>query len=423
MNKIEPYDWQQPSVDSMLNILQSGNVCLNTSDTGTGKTVTALAVLKQLNTKALIVCPKAVHTAWRRTAEAMDCSNLIHGIVNAERLQFKNDYFQDNKWLIPKDMLIIWDEVHRGASGPKSNTTKILALTRPLGYKVLAMSATIANSPLQMRAVGYLAGLHQFKDSSYWRWCVANGCFRKPPIKGYHFPKGPSGRRHMLKIREDLKDVMVRVRKDEIPDFPETTILVNLYDLETDYQKAINDTWNSMRTELSEVRNNPLTERLRAREVTELCKVDLITDLAKAEIEEGNSVVIFVNFRSVKAKLVHSLNEYKPAYIHGNQKNRQEMIDKFQADETPVIVCMSQAGGVGISLHQTAGKRPRVSFITPSDKADDLLQCLGRVNRANGGSSIQTIVLAAGTVEEKIQRNLQGKLRNMEALQDGDLEI
>lgn len=421
---MEPYAWQRAAVDKQTAALQAGNVCLNASDTGTGKTVMALASLKELGGRALIVCPKQVHTAWRRTAEAVGIPEALYGVINAERLQFKNPYFQTNEWLIPKDTLIIWDEVHKGASGPDSNTSKILALTRPLGYKVLAMSATIANSPLQMRALGYLAGLHQFRKDSYYRWCLENGCFRMPLIKGYHFPKGPSGRLHMLKIHEQLADRLVRVRKAEVPDFPETTILVNLYNLEESYQKAINEAWATMRTELRDNRPNALTERLRAREVTELCKVELLCDLARAEIEEGNSVVIFVNFRSVMARLLENLKEFNPVHLAGglSPMARTAGVDAFQSDQAHVIVCMSQIG-VGVDLHQLEGRRPRASFLTPSDKADELLQCLGRVNRANGGSSIQTIVLAADTVEEKVHRNLQGKLKNLEALQDGDLEL
>lgn len=422
---IKAYDWQQPSVDRMVDILSTGNFCLNASDTGTGKTVTALAAAAKLNVKALVVCPKQVHTAWLRTAEAMGCSQVIDGIVNSEKLQFTNPYFKNNTWLLPKDRLIIWDEVHRGASGPKSTTTKILALTRPLGYKVLAMSATVASSPLQLRAVGYLAGLHQFKPASYWPWCIENGCFKQPPIRGLMFPKGRMGTLHMLKIHEDLSGVLVRVRRDEVPDFPATTILCNLYDLDNTYAKAVEKAWAEMREALKKPRPDILTERLRARETTELCKVELLTDLVTNAVEEGSSVVAFVNFRSTLARLHGALNAHNPGMIFGGQSNlaRQDVIDGFQVDKFHVLLCMGQAGGLGISLHQLPGMRPRVSFLTPSDRVDELTQCLGRIHRSGGGASIQTIVLAAGTVEDKIHKNLQGKLGNLSALQDGDLEV
>lgn len=421
---ITPYHWQEPSVAKMVEVLRNGNFCINASDTGTGKTVTALAALKQLGGRALIVCPKIVHTAWLRTAEEMACRDQIYGIVNPERLQYSNPYFVGNTWRIPKSLLIIWDEVHRGASGPKATTTKILALTRPLGYKVLAMSATIASSPLQMRAIGYLAGLHQFKPSSYWEWCRANGCFHQDPIPGLRFPKGPRARAFMEQIGRQLQPVMTRIRIADVPDFPETLIQANLYDLETTYAQQIKDAWDNLREALREERSDELTERLRAREITELCKVALLSDLAREAIEEaGKSVVVFVNFRSTLAALQDKLGKFKPHAIYGGQTDaeRQLGIAAFQADDCPLMLCMSQAGGLGIDLHGLPGKRERISFITPSDKATDFIQCLGRIHRSGGSKTIQTVVLAAGTVEEKIHTNLQGKLSNLSALQDGDL--
>ena len=421
---ITPYPWQEPSVAKMVEVLRNGNFCINASDTGTGKTVTALAALKQLGSQALLVCPKIVHTAWLHTAEEMACRNQIHGIVNPERLQYSNPYFVGNTWKIPKSLLIIWDEVHRGASGPKATTTKILALTRPLGYKVLAMSATIASSPLQMRAIGYLAGLHQFKPASYWEWCRANGCFHQDPIPGLRFPKGPRARAFMEQIGRQLQPVMTRIRIADVPDFPETLIQANLYDLETTYAQQIKDAWDNLREALREKRADELTERLRAREITELCKVALLSDLTREAIEEaGKSVVVFVNFRSTLAALQDNLGKFKPHAIYGGQTDaeRQLGIAAFQADDCPLMLCMSQAGGLGINLHGLPGKRERISFTTPSDKATDFIQCLGRIHRSGGSKTIQTVVLAAGTVEEKIHTNLQGKLSNLSALQDGDL--
>ena len=421
---ITPYHWQEHSVAKMVEVLRNGNFCINASDTGTGKTVTALAALKQLGSQALLVCPKIVHTAWLHTAEEMACRNQIHGIVNPERLQYSNPYFVDNTWRIPKSVLIIWDEVHRGASGPKATTTKILALTRPLGYKVLAMSATIASSPLQMRAIGYLAGLHQFKPSSFWEWCRANGCFHQDPIPGLRFPKGPRARAFMEQIGRQLQPVMTRIRIADVPDFPETLIQANLYDLETTYAQQIKDAWDNLREALRARRSDELTERLRAREITELCKVALLSDLAREAIEDaGKSVVVFVNFRSTLAALQDKLGKFKPHAIYGGQTDaeRQLGIAAFQADDCPLMLCMSQAGGLGINLHGLPGKRERTSFITPSDKATDFIQCLGRIHRSGGSKTIQTVVLAAGTVEEKIHTNLQGKLSNLSALQDGDL--
>jgi hypothetical protein len=60
--------------------------------------------------------------------------------------------------------------------------------------------------------------------------------------------------------------------------------------------------------------------------------------------------------------------------------------------------------------------------VRPTYKADELIQCLGRIYRAGGlGSVVQRIVLVAGTVEERVYRRLQFKINNIATLTDDDL--
>lgn len=426
---ITPYIWQRQSVEDLVRILSAGQFALNTSDTGTGKTIVALESIKRLQLPALIVCPKQVHTAWLQTADEMDCTKQIFGVVNAERLQFKNQFFRDKQWRIPPETLIVWDEVHRGASGPKSNTSKILAYTKPQQLKVLAMSATIASSPLQMRALGYLAGLHSYSDASYWPWCISNGCFKRPYINGLFFPKGTRGVELMANIGAQLQPMMTRIQIDQVPGFPETRILANLYDLDKDYLSLVKDAYRHMANQISSAKGTPRVERLRARQVTELAKVDLFKDLALDDHRNGKSVVVFVNFRESLARIAASLRMHLDdnlvAVIKDGQtmEERKNIVDNFRNDIVQVLVCMSQIGGVGINLHGAPGRRLRTSWLSPGDRADEFKQCLGRIHRAGGSYTVQTLVLAAGTVEEAVHKNLRGKLANMSALTDGDFSL
>ena len=417
---ITPYTWQQPSVDKLNKIIAEGGFAINASDTGTGKTIVALQVLKDQNRRGLIICPKAVHTAWQRTAVLMGCSHLIYGVTNPERLQYKNPYVKNLLWDLPDDVLIIWDEFHKGASGPKSKTTKIAAATKPQGKQMLAMSATIATSPLNMRALGYLAGLHGFRPSNYFNWCRTNGCFAAAYANNaLVFPKGIKGQLIMNDINKQLDPLMTRISIENIPEFPETHIIANLYDIAASYTKEINEITKDMKEQLSKPSANPLTTRLKARQRTELIKVPLLVDLVQEAIEQDKSIVVFVNFRETLSALYEHLPQ--SGLIHGGQKKevRQQYIDEFQEDKRQVLLATTQAGGVGISLHGLPGRRQRVSFITPNDSASEFVQCLGRIHRAGGSPSTQTIVLIAGTVEEKIHQNLQGKLANLKSLVDG----
>ncbi len=60
----------------------------------------------------------------------------------------------------------------------------------------------------------------------------------------------------------------------------------------------------------------------------------------------------------------------------------------------------------------------------PGYRADSLRQALGRIHRDGAKSkSIQYIVFAAGTVEEKVKRRVDAKLHRLDLLNDGDLDV
>ena len=82
----------------------------------------------------------------------------------------------------------------------------------------------------------------------------------------------------------------------------------------------------------------------------------------------------------------------------------------------------SAAGNAGIGLHDLNGTYARGSILSPSYSAINLVQCLGRIHRAEGKTPcIQKIMFAAGTIEERCCERVQSKLDNLDLLNDGDL--
>ena len=165
-----------------------------------------------------------------------------------------------------------------------------------------------------------------------------------------------------------------------------------------------------------------LTLVLRARQAIELHKVPAMVEMTKTAIEEGQSVVLLVNFTETICALAAKLN--CSDIICGGQsaEERQSVIDRFQRNEIPVVIANIQAGGVGVSLHDPTGKRSRLSIISPTFSAADLRQALGRVHRAGGAASIQKICFAAGTCEEHTAQVCAAKLAHIDLLNDGDMQ-
>jgi hypothetical protein len=94
----------------------------------------------------------------------------------------------------------------------------------------------------------------------------------------------------------------------------------------------------------------------------------------------------------------------------------------FQSDEKRIMLVNLAAGNAGVSLHDLNGNHPRVSIVSPSFSAINMLQALGRIHRAEAKTPcVQKVFFAADTIEENCCRRVQDKLNNLEALNDGDL--
>ena len=118
-----------------------------------------------------------------------------------------------------------------------------------------------------------------------------------------------------------------------------------------------------------------------------------------------------------------------------SRKDRQREIDKFQSGDSLYCFYTFKSGGVGLSLHHTdemtevkchrresgyvyeediplIPTRQRVTFLSPTYSAIELVQGLGRVPRLTSLSDTsQTILFYAGTIEERVAAVVSSKLR------------
>ena len=169
-------EWQVPLAEHQTRVLRTERCMLSACHTGSGKTYLAVQTIRDLGMPALVVCPKIAISQWNGVIDGMDARGNVIGVVNPERLvASKNNpwYRNDQGWLLGGDVprLLVFDEVHRGASGPDSKTTLALARWCNRAHpdnKVLAMSATPFETPMKMRAVGYLMGFHRFTEQSFY---------------------------------------------------------------------------------------------------------------------------------------------------------------------------------------------------------------------------------------------------------------
>jgi superfamily II DNA or RNA helicase len=431
-------EFQIPSVAKLCAAILKNKAALDGSDTGAGKTYTAVGVARELNMGIAVVCPKAVIYSWNKVIKD-HFGMKPEFVLNYESV--KTGKYKDIgvwksvskistrevfTWNIPKNTLLVFDESHR-LKGHGTQNSEIAIAAKKQGYKILCCSATNAINPIELKCVGLITGL--YKTGKWLAFLREHGC--EQGRFGWEF----SGDKDVLKkLHADLfLDRGVRVRRDDIKGFPDSEVIAEAYNIDEKSQKELKEVYEEMEKELKylqaqckntkEYQINSMVIMLRAREKAELIKVPLFVEMVEDAIEDGMSVALFVNFSATVRALSTRLNTNCVVWGENKGNERDRHIEEFQSDKKRIIILNSAAGGTGVSLHDLNGNCPRMSIISPHPSAVILRQCLGRVWRQGGKTkSLQRIVFCANTVEEEVCEKLKMKLTNLDLINDGDLQ-
>lgn len=434
--------WQVTAAGRLVAAINHWGAAIDGSDTGTGKTFSACAVARELDTKLVVVCPKAVISQWHNVIENhFDMKDRLIAITNYEQLRLGKSSSQlasyviprgtrrkTFKWKIPKNTLIIWDESQK-LKNWKTKNAKTCIEAYKQGYKQLFCSATNATNPLELRTVGTCLKLFKGGQQGWYEFLKNHGCNKG--MWGMEFTQDNKIRQKVLKkLHKDIfLDRGVRLRRDSIPSFPECDLFAVLLDMDKEDADKINAIYDDMETELKKVEqlqklnnHNHLVIELRYRQQIELVKVPLFIDMIEEAKEDGFSVVVFVNFTDTITAISQRLNI--SCIFDGKVGDSVRELNKqrFQNNEEQVILVNVMSGGGGLSLHDLHGGHPRMSLISPSHSPVNMRQAIGRVWRDDAKTkAIQKLVCVAHTVEENVYTNVIQKLNNLDLLNDGDL--
>jgi len=468
--------FQVAHVYQLIESLRLRNRVVDASDTGTGKTYCAIAVCSLLKLTPFIVCPKSVITNWKNVCDEFGVKYI--GISNYESLKSGNYYTENyekvkcpymdiipikytdkikikeekeekeinsqdlkkNKlkkpppiihkyiektkheynFYLPKDCIVIFDEAHR-CKNWSTQTSKLLLSINKCDCKIMILSATLTDKIDCFKPFGII--LNFYKElNEYKPWIKSKEIINKIKYNNWSEDK----KRLDIIHNAIFPQYGSRMKILELGNlFPSNTISANAYYLE-DHLK-VEELYKEINSELEnlkklEDKSEALGLIIRNRQRIEMLKVTLFMDLIEEALETNYSVVVFVNYVATLEYLCYHLKV--DCIIRGGQsiEDRQNMIEDFQSNKKKIIIVMQQAGGVGISLHDIHGGHPRMSIISPSWAGYEMRQTLGRIHRAGSKTpAIQKIVYVAKTYEEQLCNIIKTKLRNIDALNDGDL--
>jgi superfamily II DNA or RNA helicase len=406
------FDYQFFHVLNLMTALRNNNTILDGSDTGTGKTYTSIALCKQLNLRPFIICPKTVMHMWRTVCKLFSIDPL--DIVNYETIKRGKTYTQNNtrklsdyvdinnKWTLPRNSLIIFDEVHR-CKNTGSKNAKLLMSTKDKQTKVLMLSATVSDKPEFFNIFGYMLNLYTSLSKAH-NWIKGmlrednNYIGSKPTTSAISKAIYPSKGSRMS--TKELGDK-----------FPQNQVSAVCYELDDDQKAKIDKSLKLL--------NQPdLTKILAERMKIELLKIPIFEELINEYLDAGLNVAVFVNFRETIDKLAEKFKT--DCIVEGGQDMATRLLNihKFQENQSNIILCTIQSGGQSISLHDLHGKQ-RASIISPCWSSQDFIQVIGRICRAGSKSpAIQRVVYCAGTCEELVCQKLTEKLKFMDKMKD-----
>ncbi len=475
-NKLKP--WQVPKANQLARILQAHDSAIDGSDTGTGKTYLAVAIAQALQLPTLAIVPKIAVSGWKVVCEHFDekislinyetirLGNTPYGTwsnqaaINAGRPIVYVCEFCQRKFKSVEDLdvpcianasgihcvtrntvavpygdfrfhpairFIIFDEVHWCGGLDSLNSELVIAAKRQ-SIKHLMLSATPAQTILQMKALGFSLDLHCLdirglvesntkgaKKKVFSGWLAEHGAtFDKTFHAWKWWVSDEKQKQTMLQIGSQIFPARgIRVTTDQIPNFPEVDVQAQLIDFTTTEEIAA--IYGSISHEIN------ITQILHARQAIEILKVPTLVELARDRMEQNFSVGIFCNFRQSIEELSGRL---QCPFIDGTVTGsaRDEIIAKFQRNESRALVLNSEVGGVNIGLQDIEGQHPRWGLVCPPWSAATFTQVLGRFPRDGGKSkSHYRVPFAAGTVEIDMFRALRRKLDNHSAIMDSDL--
>jgi superfamily II DNA or RNA helicase len=444
------YQYQPAAVYTHLRAFASGNFSLDASETGLGKTHIALSVVLELGLEFGVVCPANAVSKWVDTAQEIfglspefvlsydklrgGRTGFVRRIDLGQSVQFKWEHAS-------RPMVLIFDEIHNCAGWKSLNSRLLEAALKCPNTKVLGLSATVADSPLNLRVLGQALGLH--KGYNFWTWAKQNGC-REGFFGGLEFTKNTQRRVEILQnIHAQIFPAKgARLTREDCKLYlPKQIVLVESIDVsETSLPQCVQEELKLLaaieEADLEQAREragedefagvNGMTLTLRDCQRAELLKVPFMVAEAEQALEQNLSVIHFVKFSATERCLLklRSSGQGQVGLVTGGQNRfeRDRILHEFQSNTLKELIVKHSAGSSSIDLHDTDGRHPRYSLVTPTYKSKELLQILGRTDRVDKKST-DTVKLLFNSegVERKIQKAVQRKLDNLSLLNDGDL--
>ncbi|WP_405547705.1 DEAD/DEAH box helicase [Streptomyces phaeochromogenes] len=406
-------------------------------DMGLGKTITLLALHLHRQTDpatagpTLVVCPTSLLGNWQREAARFAPATPVrryHGgdrhlkdlagdeivLVTYGVLRRDRDALAENAW-----SLIAADEAQH-VKNPYAVTARELRAL-PARARVALTGTPVENNLSELWALldwttpGLLGSLTAFRDRH---------------ARAIESGEDPQAAERLSRL---VRPFLLRRRKSDpgiAPELPAKTETDRVVPLTAEqaslYEAVVRETMAKIAeadgiarrglilkllTALKQICNHPAQY---LRQSTPLHgrsgKLDLLDELVDTITAEGESVLVFTQYKQMAALLERHLAErgMPTLFLHGGTPvtAREEMVERFQRGEVPVFLLSLKAAGTGLNLTRATHVVHYDRWWNPAveDQATD------RAYRIGQDKPVQVHkLIAEGTVEDRVAKLLESK--------------
>lgn len=425
-------DYQKEGVKWLYTLYKCDLGGILADEMGLGKSLQTICFIKQIlkekpNSKIMIVCPTALVYNWKKEFDKF-APNLKYVTVaesKKKRMEvIKNidnyNVFITSYGLVRNDNdeyekvnfeVCVIDEaqtIKNYQAGMTKEVKKIKSRT-----KIALTGTPLENSVLELWSIfdfimpGYLNSIIKFKEN-YGISDIDDKSLSK--LKNLNYQIKPFILRRKKKdVFKELPDKIENNIYLELPDFQKALYLKTLKETEKEMEELI-------QTEgYTKARFKILQLLMKLRQIcidpavlyenynNESIKIEKLLEVVKNYISDGHKILIFSSFKRVldRVKIMFDKENITSYVITGEvkSKDRMDLVEKFNKDDTNCFLITLKAGGTGLNLtsadiviHLDIWWNPQVE-----NQATDRTHRIGQKNKV-------TVVklITKGTIEERI---------------------
>jgi SNF2 family DNA or RNA helicase len=426
------YNHQLQSVDFHISRSYSADF----SQQGTGKTLTAIEVIRRrikrgLVSKTLVACPASVIFVWEE--ETRKFSNLKSIVLQGsgrETILNKNyDVFiisydsihpiLGNLLNVGFDMLIC-DESSRIKNPLAKRTESILRLAGVIPYRMILSATPIPNNLMDVWSqFMVLDGGKTFSDNFY-KFRAINFV----PYKWTGFTEWEPKKEFEGRLKQEIKANSVRYLRKDCLDLP-PKVYQKLHTKLVGVQKK---KYEAIASQLPieefdfELPNSKLTEYAKLSQLTggflylddgrilrvETEKTKVVGDLVEDLVNDNEKVIIYYVYEEERIIYQELLKEYNPLLLSGkiSAHHKQQACNLFQTDDNRKVILIQVHCGIGITLTAATS----VIYVSNNFNYEDREQSEDRAYRAGQTKTVTIIdIITKGTLDEKVLQVLNKK--------------